>query len=112
MINAAIKMEEKGRKIANTIQLLYAGELNPVAPQAQKKVPVPEGLNLDAWINEPISTKEDASDEGSDDDVERVQSPRHIFTSKAKHGKHFVVSATVVDLHDRSSWRHSHATRY
>ena len=26
-----------------------------VAPKAQKKVPVPEGLDLDAWINEPPS---------------------------------------------------------
>jgi AP-3 complex subunit delta-1 len=33
--------------------------LNPVAPKAQKKVPVPEGLDLDAWINEPPSESED-----------------------------------------------------
>ncbi len=32
---------------------LFAGELNPVAAKAQRKVPVPEGLDLDAWINEP-----------------------------------------------------------
>ncbi|KAL5971341.1 AP-3 complex subunit delta-1 [Taenia solium] len=32
---------------------LFEGELNPVAPKAQRKVPVPEGLDLDAWINEP-----------------------------------------------------------
>ncbi|CDI97079.1 Clathrin coatomer adaptor adaptin N terminal [Echinococcus multilocularis] len=31
----------------------FEGELNPVAPKAQRKVPVPEGLDLDAWINEP-----------------------------------------------------------
>ncbi|VDK22932.1 unnamed protein product [Taenia asiatica] len=34
---------------------LFEGELNPVAPKAQRKVPVPEGLDLDAWINEPPS---------------------------------------------------------
>ncbi|KAM7534913.1 hypothetical protein Aperf_G00000114806 [Anoplocephala perfoliata] len=33
---------------------LFEGELNPVAPKAQRKVPVPEGLDLDAWINEPL----------------------------------------------------------
>lgn len=27
--------------------------MNPVAPIAQKKVRVPEGLDLDAWINDP-----------------------------------------------------------
>ncbi|KAJ3041525.1 AP-3 complex subunit delta-1 [Rhizophlyctis rosea] len=32
---------------------LFAGELNPVAPKAQRKVPIPEGLDLDKWINEP-----------------------------------------------------------
>ncbi|XP_059468958.1 AP-3 complex subunit delta-1 [Neocloeon triangulifer] len=32
---------------------LFDGELNPVAPKAQKKVQVPEGLDLDEWINEP-----------------------------------------------------------
>jgi AP-3 complex subunit delta-1 len=26
------------------LSALYAGELNPVGPKAQKKVPVPEGL--------------------------------------------------------------------
>ncbi|KAA3680084.1 AP-3 complex subunit delta [Paragonimus westermani] len=35
------------------LALLFAGEINPVAPKAQRKVPVPEGLNLDAWINPP-----------------------------------------------------------
>ncbi|KAJ3029605.1 AP-3 complex subunit delta-1 [Rhizophlyctis rosea] len=35
------------------LSTLFNGELNPVAPKAQKKVPVPEGLNLDAWIHEP-----------------------------------------------------------
>jgi AP-3 complex subunit delta-1 len=38
---------------------LFEGELNPVAPKAQKKVPVPEGLDLDEWINDPPSDIED-----------------------------------------------------
>uniref|UniRef100_A0A1B0D8W6 AP-3 complex subunit delta n=1 Tax=Phlebotomus papatasi TaxID=29031 RepID=A0A1B0D8W6_PHLPP len=32
---------------------LFAGDLNPVAPKAQKKVPLPEGLDLHKWINTP-----------------------------------------------------------
>uniref|UniRef100_A0A5K3FKE5 AP-3 complex subunit delta n=1 Tax=Mesocestoides corti TaxID=53468 RepID=A0A5K3FKE5_MESCO len=32
---------------------LFAGEVHPVAAKAQRKVPLPEGLDLDAWINEP-----------------------------------------------------------
>lgn len=34
--------------------LFSAYELNPVAPQAQASVPVPEGLDLDAWIVPPL----------------------------------------------------------
>ena len=37
-------------------------ELNPVAPKAQKKVPVPDGLDLDAWINEPLPELVDDSE--------------------------------------------------
>ncbi|CAG9861610.1 unnamed protein product [Phyllotreta striolata] len=40
--------------ISNELRNLFSGELNPVAPKAQKKVPVPEGLDLDAWINDPV----------------------------------------------------------
>ena len=45
--------------IAHDLALLHAGELNPVGPKAQKKVPVPEGLDLDAWINEPPPEEEE-----------------------------------------------------
>ena len=56
----------------------FAGELNPVAPKAQRKVrllclrctshltpqvPLPEGLDLDAWINEPEEEEEDSEEE-------------------------------------------------
>ncbi|KAF9153748.1 AP-3 complex subunit delta [Linnemannia schmuckeri] len=45
--------------------LFFNQELNPVAPKAQKKVPVPEGLDLDSWIHEPVPEQEP---ESSDDD--------------------------------------------
>ncbi|KAJ3175822.1 hypothetical protein HK101_010571, partial [Irineochytrium annulatum] len=45
---------------------LFAGELNPVAPKAQRKVPLPEGLDLSAWIIEP--EVEQVSLENLDDD--------------------------------------------
>lgn len=51
------------------INNLFSGDLNPVAPKAQRKVPVPEGLDLDRWINEPLVESEDeAASSGSDDD--------------------------------------------
>ncbi|CAG8460406.1 2683_t:CDS:10 [Rhizophagus irregularis] len=43
--------------------LFFSFELNPVAPKAQKKVPVPEGLDLDAWINEPLPESENNESE-------------------------------------------------
>ena len=32
-----------GAAVAEELVALFAGDLNPVAPKAQKKVPVPEG---------------------------------------------------------------------
>ena len=61
--------EDPSLRLGAELAAMFAGELNPVAPKAQRKVPLPEGLDLDAWINEPptptrSSTGLDAS-EGS-----------------------------------------------
>ena len=52
------------------MSIFYAGELNPVAAKAQKKVPVPEGLDLEAWINDPPLESENEAEEEDDDDEE------------------------------------------
>ncbi|XP_075400815.1 AP-3 complex subunit delta-1 [Tenrec ecaudatus] len=52
------KLQAKEVPVAEEVSALFAGELNPVAPKAQKKVPIPDGLDLDAWINEPPSDSE------------------------------------------------------
>ncbi|KAG9351280.1 hypothetical protein JZ751_025172 [Albula glossodonta] len=65
------KLQQKQVEVAEEVTALFAGELNPVAPKAQKKVPVPEGLDLDAWINEPPSESE------SED-----EKPRAVFTEE------------------------------
>jgi len=57
------RQKEKGENVSEELKQYFAGELNPVAPKAQKKVPVPEGLDLDAWINQP---EEESSDEEPD----------------------------------------------
>ncbi|GFR79940.1 AP-3 complex subunit delta-1, partial [Elysia marginata] len=61
IVKYVVKLEEKGAAVADEVEGLYAGELNPVAPKAQRKVPVPDGLDLDKWINE-------QPDESSDDE--------------------------------------------
>ncbi|XP_048844849.1 AP-3 complex subunit delta-1-like isoform X2 [Brienomyrus brachyistius] len=52
------KLQQKDVDVGEEVTALFAGELNPVAPKAQKKVPVPDGLDLDAWINDPPSEPE------------------------------------------------------
>ncbi|XP_054722236.1 AP-3 complex subunit delta-1-like [Uloborus diversus] len=61
------KLQSKGEKVASELLSLFVGELNPVAPKAQKKVPIPEGLDLDAWINDPPS--DSSSEEECDGDI-------------------------------------------
>ncbi|XP_067872412.1 AP-3 complex subunit delta-1 isoform X2 [Heterodontus francisci] len=55
------KLQAKDVPVAEEVMALFAGELNPVAHKAQKKVPLPDGLDLDAWIN-------DAPSESSSED--------------------------------------------
>ncbi|XP_041524906.1 AP-3 complex subunit delta-1 [Microtus oregoni] len=69
------KLQAKGVPVAEEVSALFAGELNPVAPKAQKKVPVPEGLDLDAWINEPPSDSE--SEDEKPKAIFHEEDPRH-----------------------------------
>jgi len=59
------RQKEKGELdvVTEELKSYFSGELNPVAPKAQKKVPVPDGLDLDAWINQP---EDESSDEEAD----------------------------------------------
>lgn len=54
-------------EIVQEMAVLFAGDLNPVAPKAQRKVPVPDGLDLDAWINPPPAESSESSDEEQTD---------------------------------------------
>ncbi|XP_051550194.1 AP-3 complex subunit delta-1-like isoform X2 [Myxocyprinus asiaticus] len=74
------KLQQKNVDVAEEVTALFAGELNPVAPKAQKKVPIPEGLDLDAWINEPPSESE--SEDEKPKAVFAKEEPKH---SRTKH---------------------------
>ncbi|KAJ5070620.1 ap-3 complex subunit delta-1 [Anaeramoeba ignava] len=69
---AVIKLIQKIRKeeadIASEFKKIFTEELNPVAPRAQRKVPIPQGLDLDAWINEPPKEESDHEDDYDEDD--------------------------------------------
>uniref|UniRef100_UPI003AAF42A1 AP-3 complex subunit delta-1 isoform X8 n=1 Tax=Centroberyx gerrardi TaxID=166262 RepID=UPI003AAF42A1 len=74
------KLQQKDVEVAEEVNALFAGELNPVAPKAQKKVPVPEGLDLDAWINEPPSESE--SEDEKPKAIFAKEEPKH---SRPRH---------------------------
>uniref|UniRef100_A0A8P4GC59 AP-3 complex subunit delta n=1 Tax=Dicentrarchus labrax TaxID=13489 RepID=A0A8P4GC59_DICLA len=74
------KLQQKDVEVAEEVCALFAGELNPVAPKAQKKVPVPEGLDLDAWINEPPSESE--SEDEQPKAIFAKEEPKH---SRPRH---------------------------
>ncbi|XP_052603094.1 AP-3 complex subunit delta-1 isoform X1 [Peromyscus californicus insignis] len=76
------KLQAKGVPVAEEVSALFAGELNPVAPKAQKKVPVPEGLDLDAWINEPPSDSE--SEDEKPKAIFHEEEPRHARRRQAE----------------------------
>ncbi|KAG0328121.1 AP-3 complex subunit delta [Dissophora globulifera] len=65
-ISFAPTMPKPPSILGSLYPLFFNQELNPVAPKAQKKVPVPEGLDLDAWIHEPIPEPEPESSEDDD----------------------------------------------
>jgi len=50
------------------VAYLFSGELNPVAPKAQRKVQVPDGLELDQWINEPLQSSSESDEDNQSDD--------------------------------------------
>ncbi|XP_075921928.1 AP-3 complex subunit delta-1-like isoform X2 [Petromyzon marinus] len=64
------KLHEKEVAVVAEVATLFSGELNPVAPKAQKKVPIPDGLDLDSWINEPSSGSEEDEEDRVDGENE------------------------------------------
>lgn len=54
-------------EIVQEMALLFAGDLNPVAPKAQKKVQIPDGLSLDEWINTPPAESSESSEDEQTD---------------------------------------------
>ncbi|KAM7444286.1 AP-3 complex subunit delta-1 [Porites harrisoni] len=74
LIKYVLKLQGKGVDCSEEVSSLFRGELNPVASKAQKKVQVPEGLDLDKWINQPPS---ESSEE--EQDIETIFDP---------HGEH------------------------
>ena len=91
VIKYFLKLESKGEwncvTLGSDLLSLFFGELNPVAPKAQKKVPLPEGLDLDEWINEPPSSlSEDEEIQVGDvfGAVDSQSKPSHFYEKEDK----------------------------
>lgn len=76
-----------GESLKQDLPVFFSGELNPVASKAQKKVPIPEGLDLDAWINEPLESQSESSEDETinDNEVFVKSSGKEFHSPKQKH---------------------------
>ena len=90
---------------------LFAVPLNPVAPGANKKVPVPKGLDLDKQINElPKSESEDEGRwwerDGSDDqDTDDDDDWRKVWACNCTHTYTHTHTHTYTHIHTHT---HTH----
>lgn len=97
-VHKQISKNETG--IAEEVAALFTGELNPVAPKAQKKVQVPEGLDLDAWINDPP-----ASSSSDEEDYSREENSIFINVVGNKFAPSAVPEPTEEELEMRRAAR-------
>lgn len=85
MLNAIANKESQDEAplvLQGLPELFSLYELNPVAPKAQKKVPIPSDLDLDAWINEPLPDL--VADSDSDDASTQSIEAEPVSVSKKK----------------------------
>uniref|UniRef100_A0A8C6Q5F6 AP-3 complex subunit delta-1 n=1 Tax=Nothobranchius furzeri TaxID=105023 RepID=A0A8C6Q5F6_NOTFU len=88
------KLQQKDVEVSEEVCALFAGELNPVAPKAQKKVPIPDGLDLDAWINEPPSEKVDEKELARRREARKQEQANNPFYIKASPSSQKVYQET------------------
>lgn len=91
-------------KIGEDISNLFKGELNPVALKAQRRVPIPEGLDLEAWINEPQSDSDQYSNSSSDTLSECI-SP----TVNHKNDKSVIINGSLKKLKTKKEYKKTEA---
>ncbi|KAF8360670.1 apd-3 [Pristionchus pacificus] len=88
LIKIVESVHQKREKIGEELSILFEGELNPVAPKAQRKVPVPEGLDLDAWIGEEWPETEEEEEEEGGDVVQMFGLPSSRSMGEFRNGHH------------------------
>ncbi|KYR00084.1 delta adaptin [Tieghemostelium lacteum] len=83
------KGQDVNSNIGDELISIFTEQLNPVGPKAQKKVPIPEGLDLDEWINDPKFQEPEEEEEEDDDDIYSTSHSHHnnIFTNQDEDDK-------------------------
>ena len=104
------KQRDKGEMegLEEEMKTFFVGELNPVGPKAQRKVPVPEGLDLDAWINEPEeeSEEEEEEDHGKVNGNVFVKEDPDAVRRKVIEPTEEELDAFVVSGYGTAQWNH------
>lgn len=75
------KMPLQISELIYEVEMLFDGDLNPVAPKAQRKVQIPDGLDLDEIINA-LPTESSSS---SDEDKLELFAPKHHVTADVQN---------------------------
>jgi len=75
--------------LVEQFSILFSEVLNPVNPKAQRKVPVPPGLDLDAQINEP------------DEDSEPEEEPDDSYSLETKDDEPEIPKKTINKTRER-----------
>jgi AP-3 complex subunit delta-1 len=88
---------------------LFAGELNPVAAKAQRKVQIPAGLDLDTYINSP---PDESSESSQDEDMPIFVDPGTGTTTKHKPYKHELSENEIVKLRENRIIEQSNNPNY
>ncbi|KAL5022862.1 hypothetical protein ScPMuIL_002017 [Solemya velum] len=116
LVKYVMKLHDKGAKVGTEVATLFAGELNPVARKAQRKVPVPEGLDLDRWINEPPSESSDEDVVGKKKEKKRLrklsenaEEPNLLVKNEEVHPEKGAVVNGPVDLQENNGTIESNA---
>ncbi|XP_047538329.1 AP-3 complex subunit delta [Vanessa atalanta] len=78
--NGEINEEESSKSLSGglieEIVSLFEGELKPVAPKAQKKVPIPADLDLNQWLSRDRWSSDSSSSEGEDEGTALFTAPQ------------------------------------
>ncbi|KAL1117189.1 hypothetical protein AAG570_004516 [Ranatra chinensis] len=83
--------------IVEIVVSLFSGEMNPVAPKAQRKVQVPDGLDLDSWINEPPSS---SSEEEIEEEIRTKVNDMFITNNTERKPSHEPTDEELVKLRE------------